>query len=602
MTGKKQIPDLTLLTALEDADLMLVRENSTDVDKKVALSTYLSYTRTGLSNGLYFLSEYSTVSDALTAIGAINATILIDSNYTVNETVSPPSNVSFKIINSGNFNLGGAYTFTFNNNFIDAPTNRHIFQGTGTYTGSLANNEVYPEWFGAVGDGVTDDYTPIQTAINIGSVIKFSDKIYSFSSTLTVDRGVRLQGTKQKITNITTSPDANEDIGSVLKRSFDTVGISSIGDSINTDPTAVGRIKGFQVFDMQFQDAATYTNTFFDLRAHSRFVFSDCIVKQVRSRVMDLIEVFDSQINRCFMDNIGINGTSAIRLYSDVTLDQVYEYTNQVKFFQNTFESYYDTMIEGAGNNTNEISIIDCKFESLVMTTNLNEHIKFVNSNIITIKSSTVTGLGTGTVGGTSPALISMDNCEVLDIDLWIETVGTPGTTSADISEYVLLNDCIDVRGMLFMDSNADLITGTNIVNVTGAYNEEEYNLDYELRGAVTPGNSKKFSNIDNRYFKERILNMAPDAEPRINVSNGTVSGGNTWTSHSVVADGGTDKFRYLKNGTEFLRYDENNNITTVLGDSIVNTVGKGFILKSPNGTAYRITVDNSGVLGTTAV
>ena len=191
MTDKKQIPDLNLLATLEDDDLMLVREDSTNTDKRVELTSVLSYTRAGLSNGLYFLSEYSTVSDALTAIGANNATILIDSNYTVNETVSPPSNVSFKIINSGNFNLGGAYTFTFNNNFIDAPTNRHIFQGTGTYTGTLANNEVYPEWFGAVGDGVTDDYTSIQTTLNIAERILFT-KNYALSNQVTKTSGSKL--------------------------------------------------------------------------------------------------------------------------------------------------------------------------------------------------------------------------------------------------------------------------------------------------------------------------------------------------------------------------------------------------------------------------
>jgi hypothetical protein len=37
-------------------------------------------------------------------------------------------------------------------------------------------------------------------------------------------------------------------------------------------------------------------------------------------------------------------------------------------------------------------------------------------------------------------------------------------------------------------------------------------------------------------------------------------------------------------------------------GDVYVNTVGNGVILRSPNGSCFRTTVSNAGVLGTVGV
>lgn len=66
----------------------------------------------------------------------------------------------------------------FNNTKIKSNTKR-IFD-KNRYAGRLDNVETYPEWFGAVGDGDTDDTKPIQDAMDVSNrVAGLADKIYA---------------------------------------------------------------------------------------------------------------------------------------------------------------------------------------------------------------------------------------------------------------------------------------------------------------------------------------------------------------------------------------------------------------------------------------
>ena len=72
----------------------------------------------------------------------------------------------------------------------------------------LARGEVCPEWYGAVGDGVTDDSTAINAAIAAlgtganpdGGVVRFRKAIYACNATITVLNKVRLQGAGRSAT------------------------------------------------------------------------------------------------------------------------------------------------------------------------------------------------------------------------------------------------------------------------------------------------------------------------------------------------------------------------------------------------------------------
>ena len=62
-------------------------------------------------------------------------------------------------------------------------------------TGFGIGDTVYPEWFGAVGDGTTDDTIPLQAAINASTCVALSSKTYKITDSLTVPANTVIYGT-----------------------------------------------------------------------------------------------------------------------------------------------------------------------------------------------------------------------------------------------------------------------------------------------------------------------------------------------------------------------------------------------------------------------
>jgi len=112
---------------------------------------------------------------------AINTDIVLTANITITKPLW--------MLEGGTITTNG-YTLT-----INAPFNCGAVQCFAASAGQVvfgtATPRVFmPEWFGAIGDGSTDDSAAIQLALNIAgsySIIKFSPKkVYKVSSTLTI--------------------------------------------------------------------------------------------------------------------------------------------------------------------------------------------------------------------------------------------------------------------------------------------------------------------------------------------------------------------------------------------------------------------------------
>jgi hypothetical protein len=103
----------------------------------------------------FYLSEYASLSAAITAIGATEAELIIDQDDTMTGNVTVPSNVTLRFV-QGNVITTGANTLTVNGSIIAGIY--QIFNATsGSVTGTPLIDVIYPEWFGATGDGVADD-------------------------------------------------------------------------------------------------------------------------------------------------------------------------------------------------------------------------------------------------------------------------------------------------------------------------------------------------------------------------------------------------------------------------------------------------------------
>ena len=74
-----------------------------------------------------------------------------------------------------------------------------IFDGPGQVTGQVKVREVLPQWFGAKGDGHSDDTRPLQQAANLaqhseGRTLRISQGRYLFCSNLHIRRNVECLG------------------------------------------------------------------------------------------------------------------------------------------------------------------------------------------------------------------------------------------------------------------------------------------------------------------------------------------------------------------------------------------------------------------------
>jgi hypothetical protein len=124
----------------------------------------------GKGNGHVSLTYYGTLADALTGIGSEEISLVIDDDSSENVTI--PANI--KLVAGGGLLSG---TVTVNGEIEDSMS--QIFNGATLTLGSNVSF-VRPEWFGAVGDGVTDDEAAFNAALTacdgayMGNSVNFS--------------------------------------------------------------------------------------------------------------------------------------------------------------------------------------------------------------------------------------------------------------------------------------------------------------------------------------------------------------------------------------------------------------------------------------------
>ncbi len=106
-----------------------------------------------------------------------NKSYKIAANYTFTSSLVFQASSRLVIPTSATVNLNGT---------VFAPlANLFTFTGTGAATIGPKTTTVYPEWFGAVGDGTTDDAVALQAAINsTSSTVSLQARVYAFTPPL----------------------------------------------------------------------------------------------------------------------------------------------------------------------------------------------------------------------------------------------------------------------------------------------------------------------------------------------------------------------------------------------------------------------------------
>jgi len=139
------------------------------------------------------LRAYATLAAAIADIGATPTTLLVSRDETCAAgTTTIPATTTIKFTAGSVLTIPTGATLAIAGK-IDAPPVQ-IFNQTGTGAVTLtkaARSKLYPQYWGAVADGSTDDVTAIQAAVNsmltVGGVLHFPIGQYKISTTITVN-------------------------------------------------------------------------------------------------------------------------------------------------------------------------------------------------------------------------------------------------------------------------------------------------------------------------------------------------------------------------------------------------------------------------------
>jgi hypothetical protein len=190
-----------------------------------------------------YIGNYADLATAVSTIGSNPTTLMINAATVIADgvTVTIPSTLTLWFTDGGRVNGtagGGAEALAFSGQDPIATATQDIFDtATLTVTGLLRDT---PYWFGAAGDGVTDDATEFQAAITASTVTYLPKATYKIDTELTVADYKQIIGEEARTTVLDyTGADGCLTAASVLKNVRYENFTISLGNNANANNYAI---------------------------------------------------------------------------------------------------------------------------------------------------------------------------------------------------------------------------------------------------------------------------------------------------------------------------------------------------------------------------
>jgi len=139
----------------------------------------------------------NNIASALKSVRTKACTIIVDAPQPLGVTIIP-KNITLKFTKNGYFLIPKGNTVKVQG-YLEAPL-QQIFYGEGAVLVKNSSREVYPQWWGAKGDGVSDDTLAIQKSVDalsvVGGTVYFEPGKYP-ARDLALYSNIRLTGSKE---------------------------------------------------------------------------------------------------------------------------------------------------------------------------------------------------------------------------------------------------------------------------------------------------------------------------------------------------------------------------------------------------------------------
>lgn len=140
--------------------------------------------------------DTANISKAITVAAVKGGIVFFPPGTYITDSLVVPTNVTLDFANGAKLSVKSGSTVTINGP-IDAGI-QHIFSGNGTVSGLKRCESIFPQWFGAMGDGTNDDTNALQKTINAigvqGGKITVKPGNYRITDTLVIANPVTILG------------------------------------------------------------------------------------------------------------------------------------------------------------------------------------------------------------------------------------------------------------------------------------------------------------------------------------------------------------------------------------------------------------------------